>query len=513
MKYTLRVKPITFLLLTALIAGLGLSTMPARAVLASTIGVTTTNDEINTDGDCSLREAIVAANTDAAVDACPAGSGADVINLPAGNYTLSLVGEDDDASAGDLDITQDLILTGAGLLQTTINANGIDRVIQILSNASVQISRVTVTGGNPSNAIGGNIYLYSGSLTLSHSRVWHSTASAAISASPGATALTVLESRIRDNTGSGVEITGNATALIANSTISGNATDSAGGGVIGGRLTIVNSTISGNSSAFDGGGIYAANGAVYLYNVTITNNIADSDNDSIGSGGGIAVFSPGVLTARNTIIAGNIDNSNPGNVLPDCVGAMISGGYNLIQIVTCTITGDSTGNITNRDAVLGPLQDNGGPTFTHALLTNSPATDDGNPAGCTDQNGTLLDTDQRGYVRNGVCDMGAYEYNSPGTPTPTFTPFPQPPTNTPTPTHTAAPPTATNTPVISPTQTSTTVAGPSATPTATNTPVISPTQTSTTVAGPSATPTANATPGPSPTPAVDVRLFLPLILH
>ena len=194
----------------------------------------------------------MAANTDAAVDACPAGSGADTINLPAGNYTLSLVGEDDDASAGDLDITQDLTLTGAGLFQTTMDANGIDRVIQILSNASVQISRVTVTGGNPSNAIGGNIYLYQGSLTLTRSRVWHRTASAAISASPLATALTVLESRIRDNTGSGVKITGNATALIANSTISGNATDGAGGGVNGGTLIIVNSTISGNSSALTG---------------------------------------------------------------------------------------------------------------------------------------------------------------------------------------------------------------------------------------------------------------------
>lgn len=473
-----------FMLLIALMAGLVLSAIPTHRIFATAIDVTTTNDELNMDGDCSLREAIVAANTDAAVDACPAGSGADNINLPAGNYTLSLVGEDDDASAGDLDITQDLTLTGAGLFQTTIDANGIDRVIQILSNASVQISRVTVTGGNPSNAIGGNIYLYQGSLTLTRSRVWHSTASAAISASPIATALTVLESRIRDNTGSGVKITGNATALIANSTISGNAADGAGGGVSGGTLTIVNSTISGNSSAFDGGGVYASLGAVYLYNVTITNNIADSDNDSFGSGGGIAVFSPGSLTARNTIIAGNIDNSNPGNVLPDCMGVMISEGYNLIQNVTCTITGDSTGNITSRGAVLGPLQDNGGPTFTHALLTNSPAIDAGNPAGCTDQNGTLLDTDQRGYVRNGVCDMGAYEYDSAGTPTPTNTTLP--PTASPTSTNTTLPPTATRTP---PSATST------ASPTLTNTPVISP------------------TPSPDGTLSADPQIYLPFILR
>jgi CSLREA domain-containing protein len=74
-------------LLIALGVSLGISVVAVRTVTAAAITVNTTDDELNADGDCSLREAIVAANTDTAVDACPAGSGADTINLPAGTYT------------------------------------------------------------------------------------------------------------------------------------------------------------------------------------------------------------------------------------------------------------------------------------------------------------------------------------------------------------------------------------------------------------------------------------------
>jgi len=530
MKYTLAVKPITFLLLTALIAGLGLSTIPARSVLAATIGVTTFADELNTDGDCSLREAIRAANNDVATDACPAGIGADTINLPAGSYLLTLggMGEDNNA-AGDLDIRMDLTIVGAGRAVTTIDGNGLDRVFDIRLNTTdtfVKISDVTIRGGFPGTDEGSGIRVRFGALTLDTVRVTDNTGAQAIYVWDS---LTLANSRIPNNLGmGGIFVRDGGEATIRNSTISGNtATAGYAGGITNqGTLTVINSTISGNSTAGSGGGILNFQAGLTvstasLYNVTISNNTADNDNFLGGEGGGISVFE-GMLSAENTIIAGNFDNSATLQ-RPDCYGELTSLGYNLIQNTSgCTITGTLTGNLVGFNAGLGPLQDNGGPTFTHALLVNSPAIDAGAPgSGCQDQNNVVLGIDQRGYLRpvdgdglpGAICDLGAYEYNSPGTPTPTFTPFPQPPTNTPTPTHTAAPPTATNTPVISPTQTSTTVAGPSATPTATNTPVISPTQTSTTVAGPSATPTANATPGPSPTPAVDVRLFLPLILH
>jgi hypothetical protein len=125
---------------------------------------------------------------------------------------------------------------------------------------------------------------------------------------------------------------------------------------------------------------------------------------------------------------------------------LASQGYNLIQSVTgCTITGDITGNVTGVTPYLSPLADNGGPTLTHAIfLSVSAAADGGNPAGCEDANGVILTTDQRGYLRpvdggsgTARCDMGAYEFNSPGAPTAT-----PPPTATSTsvPTATATPP-------------------------------------------------------------------------
>jgi CSLREA domain-containing protein len=480
-------------LLIALGVSLGISVVAVRTVTAAAITVNTTDDELNADGDCSLREAIVAANTDTAVDACPAGSGADTINLPAGTYTLSLVGNDDDASAGDLDITQDLTLAGAGPLQTTIDANGIDRAIHILGNASTQISRLTVIGGNLSSLLGAGIYVYQGSLTLILSRVWHSTGLAAISVAPIINnALTILDSRIEDNFGSGVAVNGNATGLIVNSTISGNSTSGSGGGVSNaGILTIVNSTISGNDSAYDGGGISTHNGQVHLYNVTIANNTTDSDNDSFGNGGGIAIGSVATVTFQNTIIAGNFDNSNPGLVIPDCSGVLTSEGYNLIQSdFGCGITGDTTGNRINQDAALDPLQNNGGPTFTHALQITSEAINTGNPAGCRDHNGDLLDTDQRGYVRNGRCDIGAFEYGSAGTPTPTNTLLPA--TASPTATATATPP-ADYLPLILDEAGSSVFETGTPAPTGTGTALPTPTRT------PSATEAQN-TPPPLPTP-------------
>jgi hypothetical protein len=88
--------------------------------------------------------------------------------------------------------------------------------------------------------------------------------------------------------------------------------------------------------------------------------------------------------------------------------------------------GDLMGNITGASPNLGPLQNNGGLTFTQALLAGSPAIDAGNPAGCLDQTGLPLTTDPRGFIRPvdgdgnsvSVCDMGAYEDNPPGDSTP-----------------------------------------------------------------------------------------------
>ena len=126
------------------------------------ITVNTTDDELNADGDCALREAIQAANTDAAVDACPPGDGPDVIMLPEGSYALALAGAGEDANAtGDLDILDDLKLIGAGIKVTLIDGKGLDRIFHVHEGVTALINGVMLTGGRPpdgndSDSGGGN---------------------------------------------------------------------------------------------------------------------------------------------------------------------------------------------------------------------------------------------------------------------------------------------------------------------------------------------------------------------
>ena len=109
---------------------------------------------------------------------------------------------------------------------------------------------------------------------------------------------------------------------------------------------------------------------------------------------------------QNSVIANNFDSN--------CTG-VTSNGYNLSSDDSCNF--NRSGGMDNTDPLLGPLQNNGGPTFTQALLPGSPAIDAGNPSGCTDSQGHVLKTDQRGMPRpdkddSGGCDMGAYERQS-----------------------------------------------------------------------------------------------------
>lgn len=502
---TLVSQPLRLSLAVALITGVVLVTRPVPIVRAATISVNTTTDELNTDGDCSLREAIRAANLDQAVDACPAGNGADRINLPAGTYVLTIAGSSEDAAqTGDLDITGDLILTGTGRADTSIDANGLDRVFDLTGSPSVRISDVTITGGD--SDFGGGIYVQGGALTLVDSRITNNTANGTGAGISSKTSLTIIHSRLDNNSsgesggglynstlssltmvgsrvdnnvgshGGGISNFGRANiqaSIISNNAAGGTLTG--GGGIYSqGTLTLTNSTISGNSAERYGGGLsVAGDDSATLYNVTITNNTADFDSNNEGDGGGVRLASEDVtLRARNSIIAGNFDGSTSIQH-PDCSGTLTSEGYNLIEDTTgCMLVGSPFGNLTGVDLDLGLLQNNGGNTLTHALLPGSPAIDAGNPLGCAAENDLDLTVDQRGYARpidgdgngNARCDLGAYEYNSPGTPTPTNTTTP---TRTPTATRTSTPgpsPTHTSTPTRTPTHT------PTATPTLTFTP-------------------------------------------
>src|SRR5262249_45525782 len=133
---------------------------------------------------------------------------------------------------------------------------------------------------------------------------------------------------------------------------------------------------------------YSYFGALTLNNATISGN-------SAGTAGGIYNVLGGLLQARNTLIAGNTAPS-----APDLSGLLSSLGHNLI--------GNASGgggfhptDLLNVNPLLGPLQDNGGPTRTHALLPGSPALNAGDPA-------QLGVADQRGVLRGGGVNIGAY---------------------------------------------------------------------------------------------------------
>lgn len=156
------------LIAAALAAGLSLSAGGGRLAHAATINVNSTADNLTAgDGNCTLREAIRNANSnsDTTSGDCTAGSGADTIILPAGTYTLSIPGANEDAAAtGDLDITGTLTITGDGAATTVIEActvdqkiaacpggSGIvDRVLDIQFGANVTITGVMIRHGNDS---------------------------------------------------------------------------------------------------------------------------------------------------------------------------------------------------------------------------------------------------------------------------------------------------------------------------------------------------------------------------
>lgn len=470
-----------------LLASYALLASPALPAQATVITVTTTSDDVTSNGNCTLREAIIAANTNSAVDACPAGSGADTITLPAGTFTLTIPGTSENlASTGDLDIYDDLTIIGASATTTIVDGGGIDRVLEIYDDAVVHITRLAVTGGNQT-AAGAMIRLAgTAQLTLSVVRLYGapSGVSYALYQLTGTT-LTVQSSLIEDNLSGGLYTQAGSTTTIRNATISGNTATNGAGLSSAGTLVVVNSTFSGNSASFNGGGLFLG-GASDLNNITVVNNTAGTSGTN-GNGGGIDATSA-TVTLRNSILANNVDLIP--STVNDCSGALTSAGYNLIEDTAgCTITGDTTGNLTGIDPNVDVLDLNGGGIPTHRLLVGSPAINAGNPAGCLDEIGATLLTDQRLFLRNGVCDIGAYEFNSPGaaTATPTLTSSPVPVTATytatasRTPTNTALPPTATRTSTASPT------ASASATSTRTHTPGPSPTHTSTATAGPSNT--------------------------
>ncbi len=215
---------------------------------------------------------------------------------------------------------------------------------------------------------------------------------------------------------------------VAESTFSSNQVSRNGGGICnGGFLEFRTSLVSHNNAALYGGGIYADPASVSnIVNSTISGNVADAEGGGIHNEGALRIefstvarntstfsnpgglFNASLVEIKNSILA---DNSGG-----DCLiaGALNSDGYNLDTDGSCGLGGpfDLSGVSPN----LGPLQGNGGPTSTHALIVPSPAIDTAAP-GCQDQFGGIVSNDQRLFLRprdgdgNGSveCDRGAFE--------------------------------------------------------------------------------------------------------
>jgi hypothetical protein len=321
-------------------------------------------------------------------------------------------------------ISISLEVIGSGAATAIIDGGGTGTVVTISSaSAHVTLSGLTIRNGSALN--GGGIS-NGGILTLVSSNVSGNTAGCSTNYcyafgggiyNNGGT-VTINNSTISGNRAWGPQnraafsfgggISNDGTLTINNSTLSGNWARFAGGGISNdGTLRINNSTLNGNHAGGvfgggQGGGIAADRGTLTINNSTLSGN----STSFRGQGGGIFIYSSAVApTLQNSIVANSPGGSN-------CYGTMNSNGYNLSSDNTCKFSGP--GDLNNTDPKLGTLGYYGGPTQTIPLLSGSPAIDAGNPSGCTDGQGNLLKTDQRGMPRpdredRSGCDMGAYE--------------------------------------------------------------------------------------------------------
>jgi CSLREA domain-containing protein len=391
-------------LIAVALAGCAALLAPVTA-RAAEFTVTTTVDEYGTGAACSLREAVEAANLGGSFGGCSAAdSDADIINLPASNYVLTIDGIDDDNEAGDLDVLNEpLAIKGqASSGPSTIDgdaddADGTDdRVIQ------VHQSVVTDAIGEDFGATG--LIIRDGATTGFGGGV---SVSGPVDGPP-------------PDTGEEATIGFSLVTFTANTAEVGGAlyTESA-------ELTrVVNSTVSGNSARGPGGGIDTSGtttnpSLVQLENATISNNTADAAPPDGGSGGGISARGTGgTMALYNAIVAGNFDLSSSGPVAPDCTGdgPMTSGGYNLIgNLANCDGLPSGTGDIRDMPAGLAPLAlipgAGLGTVLAHDLTPTSLARDAGNPAPVGGPLGTCEPTAQNFGPRpqGPRCDIGAVE--------------------------------------------------------------------------------------------------------
>ncbi|MBX3267890.1 MAG: CSLREA domain-containing protein [Acidobacteria bacterium] len=393
------------------------------SAFAATFTVTKTADtnDGTCDADCSLREAIAAAN---------AASGDDIIEFSSlfdSQQTITLSGTELVLEAnGSITISG----PGAGLL--TISGNNASRILVTGPNVVATIDGITFTAGNGVGALnngrGGAIYNAGGTLTITNSVITNNNganggglnnASSGSPAVPGT--LIISNSVISNNTATGsggaMQNFSTSTVTITNTTISGNVsngTTGGGGGQYNGRVNFTNVTFANNSAPSGSGGGFQTNGTLG----TIITNVTVVNNSSLNNGGGIHRGTTNVnFFIRNSIVAGNNGTAASPDVT-NSTGGLQSEGNNIIGNVG-TSTGWVASDLQNTAPLLGPLADNGGFGQTFLPQAGSPAIDAGQNCvrdlTCSANNPPAAVTeDQRGISRltNGNVDIGAVEVAS-----------------------------------------------------------------------------------------------------
>jgi hypothetical protein len=328
------------------------------------------------------------------------------------NSAIACYNQQTTAGTYTINVTQDIDLTASTTIidnasagvelaveggSRTVDAQGVldAWAFFVQADTKVTIREITVTGGNttgPSNS-GAVISVLKGTLTLIDSTLTGNQGSFGGALSNATGTVTIENSTLSNNNASGGFLPLGGAIFNAGSDVGGTTTV--------GTVNVINSTISGNQTSGRGGGIYnSPDGVLNVTNSTI------SDNQATMGGGGIVNSTDSTIALNNAIVA----NSTGGDCVLDA--GTINAQNSLIEDGLTCVNGANSNNLTG-DPNLGPLQNNGGPTETHALLSGSIAINAGDNALAVDPDGDLLTTDQRGAgfprIVGGAVDMGAFE--------------------------------------------------------------------------------------------------------
>jgi CSLREA domain-containing protein len=374
---------------------------------AATIAVDVAADE-HVPGHCTLREAILAANTHATPDdtGCAAGSdGGNTIEIPPSLSPIELSGAALDVADAGGTTTIRSAVSGTPVTVRRVSGSG------SVFNASqpVRFEDLSISGGH-ADMTGGGISAGATTVTLTRCRVsdnWSSYFGGGILVSDAST-LTLIDSTVSDNAtgplglGGGIAADDASTIVLVGSTVAGNSSSDGGGLFVWkGHLSLTNSTVSGNTAISDGGGIgtYRID-TLELVHATITANAAQR-------GAGLRLYHRSesmTLLAESSLLSGNTGSPDV-ELLGDAEGTL-GGSNNLIGQIGEHLSYPS--DTLRCDPQLAPLADNGGPTRTHALPAASCAVDAGGMQ-------LWAEYDQRGpghpRWKGTAVDIGAYEFD------------------------------------------------------------------------------------------------------